>query len=155
MKLIHVELKVANQFIEEHHRHHRSIVGHRFSLGATNKDGQLVGVAIVGRPVARMTDSKRVVEVTRLCTDGTKQACSFLYGASARAARALGYEKIQTFILADESGVSLRASGWVMTGLCGGGSWSRKSRPRTDMHPIQRKMRWERVLARSSEAVTR
>lgn len=106
----------------------------------------LVGAAIIGRPVARMVDPSKVVEVTRLCTDGTKNACSFLYGASARAAKALGYERIQTYILDSESGTSLKASGWTFSHMTKGRSWSTESRPREDKHPTVDKALWYRDL---------
>ena len=117
-----VELKDANAFVAQHHRHHKPAVGHRFSLGAF-VDGAMVGACIVGRPVARNTNQRTCVEVTRLVTDGTYNACSALYAAAARAAKALGYERIQTFILETEPGTSLKASGWVNEGAAGGGQW--------------------------------
>jgi len=94
-----------------------------------------------------MADDGYTAEVTRLCTDGTPHACSLLYGAAARAAKALGYRKIITYILESESGVSLRASGWRMDRQSGGGSWSRPSRGRDDKHPTEAKTRWVRDLA--------
>lgn len=111
MTLVHLELADLNALVARLHRHHKPVQSHRFSIGA-EVGGRLVGGASVGRPTARMTDQRRVVEVTRLVTDGTKNACSFLYSAAARAAKELGYEKIQTFILASESGTSLVAAGW-------------------------------------------
>lgn len=110
LKLVHVELREANEFIEKLHRHHKRIQGHRFSVGVMDGD-QLVGVAVVGRPVGGQHQSDWV-EVTRLCTDGTRNACSFLYGAAARAGKALGFKRIQTYILAEEDGASLKASNW-------------------------------------------
>src|SRR5271156_2378231 len=107
MKLQHVriELAEANAFVAEHHRHHKPVLGHLFSLGAAHGE-KIVGVVIVGRPVARMRDDGLTAEVTRLCTDGTKNACSFLYGAAARAVFALGFKRIGTYILASEPGTS-------------------------------------------------
>src|SRR5271170_1545957 len=132
-KLCHVriELAEANAFVAEHHRHHKPVVGHLFSLGAALGE-QIVGVVIVGRPVSRMRDDGMTAEVTRLCTDGTKNACSFLYGASARAAFALGFSRIGTYILSSELGVSLYGAGWRCLGERGGGSWNGQSRPRVD-----------------------
>ena len=146
MKLHHVriELAEANAFVAEHHRHHKPVVGHRFSIGAVLGD-QLVGVAIVGRPVARMRDDGLTAEVTRLCTDGTKNACSFLYGACARAAFALGFKRIGTYILASEPGTSLTAAGWRLIGEVRGRSWTTPSRPRVDKHPTQDKLLFERT----------
>ena len=114
-----MSLADANRFVAEHHRHHKPVRGHKFSLGCM-ANGHLAGVAIVGRPVSRYLDDGLTLEVNRLCTDGTKNACSFLYGAAARAAKVLGYHRIVTYILDTESGVSLRASGWRCAGLAGG-----------------------------------
>lgn len=143
-KLRHTRIKLdeANAFVARLHRHHKPVVGHLFSLGAV-LGGDLVGVAIVGRPVARMRDDGETAEVTRLCTDGTKNACSFLYGASARAAFALGFKRIGTYILASENGTTLRAAGWRLIGETKGGSWSRPSREREDKHPTQPKLLFE------------
>lgn len=137
-----LELDEANAFILRLHRHHGAVVGHKFSIGAALGDA-IVGVAIVGRPVARMRDDGLTLEVTRLCSDGTRNACSFLYGASARAAFALGYKRIGTYILASENGASVKAAGWRMIGMAGGGSWSRSDRPRVDKHPTQGKLLFE------------
>mgnify|MGYP001610156938 FL=1 len=120
LRHIRIGLDEANAFVAEHHRHHKPVIGHLFSLGAVQGD-RIVGVAIVGRPVARMRDDGATAEVTRLCTDGTRNACSFLYGASARAAFALGFTRIGTYILASEPGTSLTAAGWRLIGESGGG----------------------------------
>ena len=82
----HMELKEANAFVAKYHRHHGPVTGHRFSLGCVRREDQgLCGVAIVGRPLARKINDKTTVEVLRLCTDGTPNACSALYGACLRA----------------------------------------------------------------------
>jgi hypothetical protein len=142
LSTVPLALSEANAFVAQHHRHHRPVVGHKFSIGAAMGDA-IVGVAIIGRPVARMRDDGLTLEVTRLCTDGTRNACSFLYGAAARAAFALGYKRIGTYILASEPGTSLAAAGWRQIGETSGGSWSRDSRPRVDKHPTQAKMLFE------------
>lgn len=142
LQKIPLSLEDANAFVRRLHRHHGKVVGHKFSIGAT-LDGELVGAVIVGRPVSRMRDDGATLEVTRLCTDGTKNACSFLYGAAARAAFALGYSRIGTYILASEPGTSLTAAGWRLIGETKGGSWSRVSRERTDKHPTQPKLLYE------------
>ncbi len=142
MTLTTVPLAEANAFVERLHRHHKPVVGHKFSLGAV-LDEQLVGVVIVGRPVSRMRDDGRTLEVTRLCTDGTRNACSFLYGAAAKACFAIGYQRIGTYTLPSEGGASLRASGWRLIGERGGGSWSRPSRRRVDKAPLEQKWLWE------------
>lgn len=140
-----LDLSEANQFVAELHRHHKPVVGHKFSLGAV-KDDKIVAVAIIGRPVARGRDDGLTLEVTRLCSDGTKNACSFLYGAAARAAFALGYKRIGTYILASESGTTLKAAGWRMIGEVKGRSWNCQSRPRVDKHPTQDKMLFEKEV---------
>ena len=137
-----VKLSEANDFVARLHRHHKPVVGHLFSLGAV-LDHQLVGVAIIGRPVSRVRDDGKTAEVTRLCTDGTRNACSFLYGAAARAAFALGFERIGTYILASEAGTSVQAAGWRLIGQTKGGTWSCPSRPRTDKAPTVKKSLYE------------
>lgn len=146
VNITHIELSDANEFVAKYHRHHKPVVGHRFSIGA-EVDGELVGVVIVGRPVARNTDQKNTLEVTRLCTNGQKNACSFLYSAAARAGKALGYRSIQTFILDTELGTSLRASGWKFVSGTKGGSWSVPSRHREDDHPLNAKQKWQKELS--------
>jgi len=135
-------LEEANAFVRVHHRHHGRVVGHKFSIGAFAGE-RVVGVAIVGRPVARMRDDGLTLEVARLCTDGTPNACSYLYGAAKRATFALGYKRLGTYILAAESGASLVASGWRLLGSAGGGAWGRSGRPRIDTHPTQSKLLFE------------
>jgi hypothetical protein len=143
MKLVHLELSDANAFVAKLHRHHKPAVGHRFSVGL-EYEGTLRGCAIVGRPVARMTDQRNTVEVVRLCTDGTPNACSFLYSAAARAAQALGYKKIQTFILVSEPGTSLKATGWKQGHTTAGGEgWQSRPGRRTDQ-PTDPKVLWYR-----------
>ena len=142
LQLVAIELAEANAFVTAHHRHHKPVVGHKFSLGAAFGDA-IVGVVIVGRPVSRMRDDGETLEVTRLATDGTRNVCSFLYGAAARAAFALGFKRIGTYILKSEPGTSLHAAGWKLIGERGGGSWSVPSRPRVDKHPLQKKLLFE------------
>jgi hypothetical protein len=140
-----IELRDLNAFVAEHHRHHKPVQGHRFSISVV-LDGRIVGVASIGRPVARMTCPRSVFEVTRLCTDGTKNACSALYAAAARAAREIGYRRIQTFILDNEPGVTLRAAGWRLDGVSAGGEgWQSRAGRRTDQ-PTQPKQRWVKDL---------
>lgn len=137
-----VSLDEANSFVRALHRHHPPAQGHKFSIGAA-MGGTLVGVVIVGRPVSRHRDDGCTLEVTRLCTDGTRNACSFLYGRAARAAFALGYSRIGTYTLPDEGGASLRAAGWKLLGEAGGGNWSSPSRPRNTAAPTCVKFLWE------------
>ena len=140
------ELRDANAYVERLHRHHKRVVGHRFSIRVVDGAGETRGVAIVGRPVARGCDQSTTLEVTRLCTDGTKNACSMLYSAAARAGRAMGYAKIQTYILAEEAGTSLVASGWHHEADTQGGLWNHTSGPRANTHPLGPKQRWAKML---------
>lgn len=144
LEVVPLDLASANEFVRLHHRHHRPVVGHKFSLGIV-LTGKLVGVAIIGRPVARGRDDGWTLEVTRLATDGTRNACSMLYGAAARATFALGYRRIGTYILASEPGTSLNAAGWRIVGEVKGRSWSCVSRPRVDKHPTEDKLLFERA----------
>lgn len=137
-----IEFVIAAAFVSEHHRHHTPPVGHLFSVGAF-RDEQLVGVVIVGRPVARHRDDGLTAEVTRLCViPGEPNACSFLYGKAARAALAMGYRRIGTYTLKRETGATLRAAGWTLISETAGGSWTRARRPREDKHPTEPKL-WE------------
>lgn len=145
LSIRHIELKQANEYVEQNHRHHKKVTGHRFSI-ACYDDDRLCGVAIVGRPVARGIDQYNTVEVLRLCTDGTKNACSKLYSSARRAAIELGYARIITYILECESGSSLIASGWDESYSIKGRSWDCPSRPRTDKHPTVDKRLYESVL---------
>lgn len=148
MRVIPIELTEANALVATWHRHHQPVQGHRFSLGLIDEANVLHGACVVGRPVARLAGHPRAVaEVTRLVTDGTKNACSMLYGAAARTAKAMGFERIQTYILDAESGTSLRAAGWTYEGVAGGGQWKHtdgKAR-RTDQ-PTTPKGRWSKRL---------
>jgi len=140
-------LKQANELVDDLHRHHKPVRGHRFSIGA-RLDGESVGAVIVGRPVARKVDAYNVAEVTRLVTDGTKNACSFLYARAARAAAAMGFEKIQTYILESEPGTSLKAAGWIHAADSPGGQWKHTDgKPRRTDQPTCSKQRWEKRLS--------
>ena len=144
LRIVPMTLTEAKAFIAENHRHHPRLVGGLFSIGCAYQD-RIVGVVVVGRPVARMLDDGWTCEVTRLATDETPNVCSMLYAAAWRAARAHGYRRLITYTLPEEGGSSLRASGFKLIGAAGGGSWSRPSRPRVDSHPTQPKLRWELV----------
>jgi hypothetical protein len=132
----------AFAFISRFHRHHRAPTGSLFQIGLSDGE-KIVGVSVVGRPTGRKSQDGFTAEVTRLCTDGTPNACSMLYAASWRAAKAMGYRRMITYILSSEPGISLRAAGWTLIGERGGGSWSVPSRPRVDKHPLQTKLLFE------------
>jgi hypothetical protein len=139
-----IALDEANAFVETLHRHHKPVPGAKFCVAVSEGD-KVRGVAIVGRPVARMLDNGWTLEVNRCCTDGAKNACSMLYGAAWRAAKALGYRRLITYTLPAEGGASLRASNWKCLGERGGGNWNVPSRPRIDTAELLRgqKLLWE------------
>lgn len=146
--IIPLTLKQANAFVETYHRHHKPVVGCKFSIGAV-QNNQLVGVAICGRPVARFYDDGLTLEVNRLCTTelGIKNVCSLLYGACSRIAKNMGYKRIITYILQSESGVSLKASGWIDEGSAGGTHWSGKRYQNKDSDlPKEMKRRFARYF---------
>lgn len=143
LEIVPITLKEANAFVERYHRHHKPVVGHKFSIGCSDGE-KIVGVAIVGRPVSRYLDDGWVLEVNRLCTDGTRNACSMLYAAAWRAARAMGYKKVITYILESEPGTSLAAAGWKCVGQAGGERWTGSRRPEVDLYPAQMKLRFEK-----------
>ncbi|MED0672304.1 hypothetical protein P4S95_19200 [Aneurinibacillus aneurinilyticus] len=132
----------ACEYVRQYHRHHLPPQGHKFSIAVADQD-KVVGVVIVGRPVARHLDNGRTLEVIRCCTDGTKNAASMLYATAWRAARAMGYRRLITYTLIEEPGTSLRAAGWKTLYQTKGGSWNRSSRPRLDRHPTGQKTLWE------------
>lgn len=156
LKLCPISIGDAKAFVARHHRHNLPPLGGLFAV-ACECDGKLCGVAVVGRPVARMLQDGQTCEVTRLCTDGTRNACTILYGACCRAARALGYARIYTYTLASESGISLKASGWNPDAqLPGRETWNCPARSRyqtdlfgNDRRPRGAKIRWIKMLVAS------
>ena len=146
IKLIPITLKQANEFVLSHHRHHSKVQGCKFCVGVVDERNKIRGVAIVGRPVSRYLDNGLTAEVTRLCTDGFSNACSFLYGACARIAKQMGYERIISYILESEQGVCLQASGWQEQGICGGGNWNTPGRPRNNSQNQCRKRMYAKNL---------
>ena len=142
LRITPINFDEACQFVTDHHRHHAPPQGAKFAI-ACSEGSRVVGVVIAGRPVARHNDDGWTLEITRCATDGTRNACSMLYGAARRAAKALGYQRLITYTLDTEPGSSLRAAGFDLIGTVRGGSWSRPSRPRVDTHPLQGKLAWE------------
>lgn len=144
LELQPLDLNEAYAFVEQYHRHHRRPVGGKFAIGVHNGE-KVVGVAVAGRPVAIGNSDGWTLEVTRLATDGSRNACSILYAACWRAARAMGYRRLITYTLPEEGGASLRATGFKLIGLAGGGTWNRPhiGRYRVDKHPTQQKFKWE------------
>ena len=144
MQITPITFEEANAFVAKFHRHHKPMQGCKFCVAVSEED-KVVGVAIVGRPVARLLDNGWTLEVNRCCTDGTKNACSMLYSSAWKAAKALGYKRLITYTLPEEGGASLKASNWTCLGLRGGGNWNVKSRPRVDTDELLRgqKLLWE------------
>lgn len=142
ISVVPVTLREARAYVDQVHRHHRAPQGGLFAIGASD-GAAIVGVVIVGRPVARMLDDEYTCEVTRLASDGSRNVCSMLYRAAWRAARAMGYQRLVTYTLASEPGSSLLGAGFRLIGEAGGGSWDRPIRPRVDTHPTALKLRWE------------
>ena len=143
--IIPLTLRKANYFVKEHHRHHGPVTGCKFAIGCS-LNGELIGIAIAGRPVSRRLDDGMTIEVTRLCTDGQPNACSRLYGAAVRVAREMGYTRAITYTHSDEPGTSLRAAGWTMDGRIPGRSWNRPNRKRNLRSPPSDKCRWVKYL---------
>lgn len=154
MQIVPVTITEAKEFVGKHHRHNKPPVSALFAVGLGNGDGELIGVAIAGRPVARALQDGRTVEITRVCTIGHKNANSKLYGHALRAARALGYLRAITYTLATESGASIRAAGFTQDAkLKARPTWDCDARRRvqtdmfgTDQRPAGEKIRWIRML---------
>ncbi len=144
MNIRPITFRQASDFINKCHRHHKATVGHKFSIGLFDGD-QLVGCAVCGRPVSRYLDDGVTCEINRLCTDGTKNACSMLYGACCRIAKEMGYERIITYILESENGASLKASNFVCDGVAGGTHWTGE-RNKGQNIPNEMKTRWSKLL---------
>jgi hypothetical protein len=158
LKIVPITRTQAGEFIKDYHRHHCPPQGFKQAIGLIDlaRDGApLVGVATAGRPVARELDDGFTLEVTRTCTDGTRNANSMLYGAMRRYAKAVGYERLITYTIPEESGASLRAAGFVPVSEVRGQSWDRPSagRVRQDKHRIQSRIRWEINFGRHVDEV--
>lgn len=149
LELQPITLKAARLFVDLHHRHHRAPQGGLFAIGLNDGD-KVIGVAIIGRPVARGANDGWTAEVTRLCLlDGYKNAASKLYAASWRAARAMGYRRLISYVLQSETGTSLRAAGWrslYVTSARPKG-WDTPSRPREVHSPTEGKQLFAMVGA--------
>lgn len=145
MRIAPITFKAASEYINQHHRHHNATIGCKFCISVVDDDGQLHGVAVCGRPVARHLDDGETLEINRVCTDGTRNACSMLYGACCRIAREMGYRKVVTYILASEDGASLKASNFTCEGEAGGTHWT-GIRNRGQDIPAEMKKRWIRMV---------
>lgn len=155
MEIRPITLREANAYVAQHHRHNLPVNGHKWSIACYDGE-RLCGVAIAGQPIARKLDDGLTIEIRRVCTDGTYNACSMLYGAASRVAKAMGYKRVITYTLQSEPGTSLKASGWKDCGEAGGVSWNMPSRPREEYqetlfgterkYPDEKKRRWEKLF---------
>jgi len=143
--IVPTSLEEANAFVQQLHRTHAPVIGHKFSVAVADEASKVRGVAIVGRPVARGNDDGWTLEVNRCCTDGARNACSMLCRAAWRAAKAMGYRRVITYTKPEEGGASLRGAGFTLVGERGGGNWNTPSRPRIDTAAAIRgqKLLWE------------
>lgn len=149
-----IPLRKARAFVAAHHRHNGPPRGWLFGCALTDEAGEVVAVAMAGRPLARAYDDGRTIEVLRVCTLEQRNAASRLYGAVCRAAQALGYRRAITYTLATEGGASLRAAGFTLTEVLGPRtSWASRGRGRYDQNlwgdrvlPDAPRNRWERTL---------
>jgi len=140
-----IDFYQAKKYVGEHHRHNKPPTGHKFSIACYQGD-RLCGVCMVGRPVSRYLDDGLTLEINRCCTDGTYNACSKLYGAACRAAKALGYKRIITYTRESEPGTSLKASNWICDGKAGGTHWTGQRYEQTEMVFDEMKVRWRKEL---------
>lgn len=150
LTLIPLTLSKANEFVMVHHRHHGKFPAglDYFRIGAIDETGTLRGVAIVARPPNRNSDDGLTCEIVRVATDGAANCCSFLYGASAKIARLMGFHKIITYTLESEAGASLRAVGWTLAKTGIRSFWATHQSPGRTVtaraHYAEKKQRWER-----------
>lgn len=147
-----VTLDQALAFIREHHRHAKSRpASWRFGVGVRLGD-DLVGVGVAGNP-PRMLDDGQTISIVRVCTDGTPNACSMIYGSLCRAARALGFRYAVTYTLESEEGASLRASGFHIDGAVRAREWhGGRARYQGNLlgeatRPVEAKVRWKRAIS--------
>lgn len=144
MNIIPITYKRASDFVNMYHRHHLASQGCKFCIGITD-NGDLIGVAMCGRPVARRLDDGFTLEINRVCTLGHKNACSMLYGACCRIAKNMGYKKVITYLLVSENGASVKASNFICEGIAGGTHWTGE-RDKGQPIPHEMKTRWVKYL---------
>ena len=146
MRAVPLELKEANAFVTTHHRHNAPVHRDKWRFGVIDGNGKLIGVLQAAKPVSRMLDDGKTIEIVRCCTDGTKNLCSFMLGRARRIAKEMGYSKIISYILDTENGTSYKAAGWHKEADTRGHSWNTPSRPRMTNAPICNKQRWAVIL---------
>jgi len=153
LRIVPCPNETAKRYVMNWHRHHGPSVQARFSLAVVDEIGIVRGVAMVGRPVARLLDNGWTLEINRVATDGCENACSALYGACRRVAKELGYAKLITYIREDEPGTSLKASGWTFEQPIRARSWNMPQRPRIDKTEIVKRGRWSVQLSDSIKII--
>lgn len=132
----------AREHVLKNHRRLPRLRGAMWAVGCYD-GADLLGVALVGRPRARAADGLGRLELVRLSVvEGVPNACSMLYGACARAARAMGALDLWTYIHEDEPGTSLRAAGWIFDRMTRAEEWDRPSRARGKAADARPKARW-------------
>lgn len=154
LTLVPVDLATARRYVAEHHSHNGPPVSWRFGVGV-DADGEMAGVGIAGRPVARGFDPNRTLEITRVCTLGERNACSMIYAALCRAGAALGYRQAVTYTLASECASCVKGAGFEKDAeLEARATWDGGARHRvqTDLfgrerRPPEPKVRWHRRLS--------
>jgi hypothetical protein len=145
LKIKPIHLRAANDFVKKYHRHNLPTVGGKFAISVYGND-KMCGVAICGRPTARNADNGVTLEIYRVCTDGTYNACSKLYGACCKIAKAMGYEKIITYILASENGASVRAANFICEGKAGLMHQTGTRQKHTPTAPVEYKIRYAKNI---------
>lgn len=150
--VIQVDIAIANEFVRRYHRHNKPVPGSKINLGVVDETGLLRGVAIIGRPVARKLDDGWTLEVNRLASDGCPNACSSLYGAARRIVFELGYQRLITYTLVEESGSSMRGSGWKRVAEIDpatGKGWQSRERVEQRVYNLP-KWRWEAIAPKKT-----
>lgn len=147
MKIAPITFREASNYINLHHRHHRATIGCKFCISVVDDTGDIRGVAVAGRPVSRVLDDGTILEINRVCSDGTPNVCSMLYGACCRIAKEMGYRKVITYTLISENGASLKASNFICEGEAGGPYWT-GSRNSGKNGPAEKKIRWTKTLSK-------
>lgn len=142
LRVVPCSVEKAKEYVESIHRHHTASTSARYCVAVVDDTGLVRGVAMVGRPVARVLDDGWTLEVNRVATDGCENACSALYGAARRIAHALGYSRLITYIREDEPGTSMKASGWDFEQKIRARSWDMPGRRRVDKTEIVQRERW-------------
>ena len=146
-----VRFTAARDFVRHHHAHCTAPAAWRFGQAILN-GGTMLGVVMVGNPVAPALNGRGTVEVNRLCIRRdiprvlAWNAASQLYGWAAREAARQGWTHIITYTRADEDGISVRAAGWQQEARIRGRGWHSSRRARSNTNAWVDKIRWGKPL---------